>query len=212
MSAAAAAADVKPGTPAPAGFKIVDGVLILSQALATYEVIQTIRSNDKMNSTAFAAHPKAAILGTVCCIAGAYLMAARKKGKNVVLAHQVALGAGTSAVLYSLYVIYGVKEANQRKHLQTLHAWLGFTSGVALLALNAGTAALYYSPPEEAPVRSTRWNWHKIFGKIAAASLTAAVVTGSITTFKSTSSTTLKIAAGAVTGAAVLVASAAKLI
>jgi hypothetical protein len=192
-------------------FTPVDAVLLSLQGFSIYSLFSAMLANEKMNSTYFALHPKAAILGVSSTLLGGYIMASKaKRGMSKrLLIHQLLTGVGSLSVYFAIFRIYNNKVMNNRKHLQTPHAWLGATAGVALLGLNVGTAYLQYGTEGD---KRRGYKWHRIIATASLATLTAATITGTIATFKPDSSTTKQIAAGVIGALATLVASAQGLI
>jgi hypothetical protein len=209
MATTDSAAPVKKST---ASFSPADAVVLGCQGFATYSLLSTIISNEKMNSTWFANHPKFAMLGATSALLGGYIMARHKAMQKKLLIHQAFMAAGTSSIFYALYVIYTNKNMYNKPHLTSPHAWLGACSGVALAALNLGTLALQYGPAKDKETTNKGWKLHRILATTSLATLTAAVVTGTIAMYKPTSTTTLKISGGIVGALATLVASAMRLI
>uniref|UniRef100_A0A7S1MLD5 Cytochrome b561 domain-containing protein n=1 Tax=Neobodo designis TaxID=312471 RepID=A0A7S1MLD5_NEODS len=185
---------------------ILDGLFVTS-ALGTSAALVTSINATKMKGSTFAQHPIMAATGFSVVASAAYLMARTKqRSSTMVTVHQASMFAGTGAMYYALWVIYGVKESNKKKHVQTWHSYYGVGAAVALSLLTLGTTFATWTSNKDA--RRAIMKYHTVAGKVAGVTLAAAVVTGTLTTFKETG-TRLAIAGSAVAATGIIIAAAA---
>ena len=163
---------------------VLDG-LFLASSFGTSAALITCLNATKMKGSAFAMHPTMAAVGFSVVASSAYLMArTRERSFAMVKLHQASMFAGTGAMYWALWVIYGVKEGNKKRHIQTWHSYYGVGAAVALTLLTlATTIATQTGNPS---MRKSVMKYHKGLGKIAGVVSAAAVVTGTLTTFKGT--------------------------
>jgi uncharacterized membrane protein len=164
-------------------------------------------NNSKMRGTTFANHPIFASVGFSTVASAAYLLSReRKRTDPMVLGHQCAMIVGTGSVWFALYFIYGVKEANRKKHLQTTHSWFGI-GAAAMLTFLTVTTSLAMREKANPQTRRKLMKRHTLVGTLAVCCLTVAVYTGALSTFKSPQTRAL-VGGTAVAAVSVLVFSA----
>lgn len=127
--------------------------------LGTGDVFGSLDFSDKTSPGWFLAHPLLAILGTVA-IPVPGLLVRKFKGYWSKKVHAFLFSVAVSALLASLFIIYGSKEAKNKPHLQSYHGILGaiLTLGYVAMAM-IGSMAL---DPDTAFIREKRIrSWFK---------------------------------------------------
>ena len=157
----------------------------LGTAVTTSAALICALNQSKMKGSYFALHPMLAACGFSVVASASYMMAREsRRTSTTVKIHQASMFIGTGSIYYALWVIYGVKTMNKKKHIQTTHSYWGLGAAIMLTMLSVGTSLAVRNESMSPKEKAVAMRRHKFAGKVAGLFLTAAVVTGTMSTFK----------------------------
>jgi cytochrome bd-type quinol oxidase subunit 2 len=181
----------------------LDVVFAATAATTSLGMIVAI-NNSKMSGTAFAAHPMFMATGFSLVASAGFLMAhTPQRNGRMVKMHQATMVLGNAALYYGLWVIYNVKVANKKKHLQSTHSLIAVTAVSASTVLACTTLFLRREGGDK-QTRDKFMNYHPLLGKIAPSLLMCAVVTGTMQAFDKAPETRNFLAGSAIAAVATL--------